>query len=69
MVWGGGKTDSSIWLDIYYPSKKSFLDLKRKHKAMKNVLLDMSSGLGEELMLLKYYILLYSVLVIKWRQC
>lgn len=24
MVWGGGKTDSSIWLDIYYPSKKVF---------------------------------------------
>lgn len=53
MVWGDGKTDSSIWLDIYYPSKKkSFLDLKMKHKAMKKCL-NTSSGLVEELMLLK----------------
>lgn len=32
---------------------------------MKNVLLDTSSDLVEELTLLKYYIWLYSVLVIK----
>lgn len=36
---GGGKTDSSSWLDICYPSReKYFLDLKMKHKAMENVL-------------------------------
>lgn len=54
MVWGDGKTDSSIWLDIYLLpiKKKSFLDLKMKHKAMKKCL-NISSGLVEELMLLK----------------